>query len=325
MNIRLSNFYSIDFLCDAYQNGPRLAYFKANFNANSHVDGIETTSYETSKNDLKRNPAPVLSSCVEYTLIKNGTAVFSVGDKKFRVEKGDFIFLHPEETSLLEASDDLSFLSVGVLSVDFTYEKSPSFACEELYPDLLFFFEAIERELKTQSGGYKKMLRSLFSCLHILLKRRAADEPRKLQEKKPAKAVLNAALPAKKFIDAHFAQELDLKFLSGICGITQQHLIKQFKLLTGHSPHQYLNRVRVLAAANILVSKTENIRDVSEKVGFQEPHSFLYTFKKLLGVTPVEFRKKYESDPIAGLTQAKFTVMKKKAEQDADEQPDQEF
>ncbi|MBQ7879182.1 MAG: helix-turn-helix transcriptional regulator [Clostridia bacterium] len=324
MNIRLSNFYSIDFLCDAYQNGPRLAYFKTSSVAPIGDGGIEATSYEAAKNAVKRDPAPTLQGCVEYTLITDGSAVFIVNGEKIAVKKGDFVFLQTEETSLAEASDDLSFLSVGVLSIDFTFDQTRAFACDDRFAEFLFYFQAIERELKTQSGGYKKMLRSLFACLHILLKRRAADEPRKPQEKKPAKSLLNAALPAKKFIDAHFAQELDLKFLSGICGITQQHLIKQFKLLTGRSPHQYLNRIRVMAAANLLLSKTENVKDVSEKVGFQESHSFLYTFKKLLGMTPVEFRKKYESDPAVGLAQAKFTVMKKDAETDADELPDQE-
>jgi AraC-like DNA-binding protein len=158
------------------------------------------------------------------------------------------------------------------------------------------------------------MLRSLFSCFHVLIKRHAAVLTEKPREKKPVKTNANAALPAKKFIDTHYAQELDLKFLSGICGVTQQHLIKQFKLLTGTSPHQYLNRARVLAAANLLLSKSTksvNVKDVSEKVGFQDPHSFLYTFKKLLGKTPIEFRKTYLKDPVTGLTYAKFATAKK--------------
>lgn len=299
MNLRLSNFYSINFLCEAYPNGPKLAYFKAEKPAktpfNAHL------------------PVP-LQGAMEYSLIASGNAVANVNGVKKPVQSGDLLFLQAGSAPFEETTDDFSFFTLGILDIDFSFDETSVFATDTIFPDCLFYCQTIEKELKIQAGGYKKMLRSLFSCLHVLIKRHAAVLPEKTREKKPVKANANAALPAKKFIDTHYAKELDLKFLSGICGVTQQHLIKQFKLLTGTSPHQYLNRARVLAAVNLLLSKSAksiNVKDVSEKVGFQDPHSFLYTFKKLLGKTPLEFRKTYLTNPVTGLTYAKIAVSKK--------------
>ena len=152
-------------------------------------------------------------------------------------------------------------------------------------------------------------MKNLFANLCILLSRDIAGiTTQKLSS--TLKSTQNPAIIAKDFIESNFSQDINLKILSQITYLSPQHLIRQFKTLTGYSPHQYLIRVRIQVAATELLQRDNSVRQLGEYTGFNDTHTFICAFKKLIGLTPQEFRIKYEFDPAEGMKIAKFMSFK---------------
>ena len=90
---------------------------------------------------------------------------------------------------------------------------------------------------------------------------------------------------AKLFIDRHYAEKLDLEDIATEACFSKYHFLRLFKQAYGKSPHQYLTRVRVDKARELLL-KGEGIADVCEATGFQSIPSFCNLFKKATGKSP---------------------------------------
>lgn len=63
-----------------------------------------------------------------------------------------------------------------------------------------------------------------------------------------------------------------------------------FKSHTGLSPLEYLNRVRILRALELLQTTHHSIADIAEQVGIHDPNYFTRIFKKLIGYPPSYFK-----------------------------------
>lgn len=90
---------------------------------------------------------------------------------------------------------------------------------------------------------------------------------------------------AKLFIDAHYAEPIDLENIADEAYFSKFHFIKQFKSIYQQTPHQYLIGVRI-AKATQLLGEGMPVSDVCYAVGFESVSTFSGLFKKLTGNTP---------------------------------------
>jgi AraC-like DNA-binding protein len=90
---------------------------------------------------------------------------------------------------------------------------------------------------------------------------------------------------AKLFIDASFAEPIDINNIADEAFFSKFHFIRLFKKIYGKSPHQYLKVVRIEKAMELL-RVGNSVSEVCYTVGFQSLSSFSGLFKKLVGVTP---------------------------------------
>jgi len=98
---------------------------------------------------------------------------------------------------------------------------------------------------------------------------------------------------AQKHIDTHFAEpDLSLERTASAVGISPGYLSRLLKQATGLSFIDYLIRVRVTRAVELMNDPAVKIYEVAEAVGYQSQHYFSRAFKRVLGRSPVEFRKK---------------------------------
>ena len=73
-------------------------------------------------------------------------------------------------------------------------------------------------------------------------------------------------------------------------GISISYFRMIFKRHTGLSPIEYMNRVRMLQALQLLQTTQNSITDIAEQVGIHDPNYFTRIFKKLLGYPPSYFK-----------------------------------
>jgi AraC-like DNA-binding protein len=90
---------------------------------------------------------------------------------------------------------------------------------------------------------------------------------------------------AKLFIDAHYAEPIDLDNIADEAFFSKFHFIKQFKSIYHKTPHQYLISVRIEKAMELLKAGMP-VSEVCYSVGFESVSSFSGLFKRIAGITP---------------------------------------
>jgi AraC family transcriptional regulator len=99
------------------------------------------------------------------------------------------------------------------------------------------------------------------------------------------------------FIHANYARELPLTDMAEAVRVSPFHLARLFKRSLGVSPHQYLIQVRVNSARWLLSagSGERSLADVAAAVGFADQSHLTRHFKRMTGVTPRQYRPRYET------------------------------
>lgn len=101
------------------------------------------------------------------------------------------------------------------------------------------------------------------------------------------------------YLETHYRQDLDFTTLSTRLHMDQASLCRLFKRATGRTMTEYLNEIRVAAAAQLLVNTDDTLIDICFQVGFGNYSHFSRQFKRLKGCSPQSLRRQFS----AGLSQ----------------------
>lgn len=100
--------------------------------------------------------------------------------------------------------------------------------------------------------------------------------------------------PVIEFIKSNYNHSLSIDEMSQIANITPQHLCRLFKQTYNTRPFIYLNRYRINRAKEMMhESPVLSINDIASSVGFNNAGYFCTVFKRLEGITPLEFKNMY--------------------------------
>jgi transcriptional regulator GlxA family with amidase domain len=98
---------------------------------------------------------------------------------------------------------------------------------------------------------------------------------------------------AQKFIEEHFNQKIAVDELASMFSLSRRNLERRFKKATSNTVVEYIQRVKIEAAKMSLESSRENVNEVMYKVGYTDTKAFRTTFKKITGISPIQYRSKY--------------------------------
>lgn len=101
-----------------------------------------------------------------------------------------------------------------------------------------------------------------------------------------------AVADALRYIHTNYSRDLSLNDLAESVHLSPFHVARLFKQALGVSPHQYLIQVRVNSARSLLAagSGERSLAEVASAVGFADQSHLTRHFKRILGVTPKQFR-----------------------------------
>lgn len=97
----------------------------------------------------------------------------------------------------------------------------------------------------------------------------------------------------KNYIDSNYAEDIKLEQLSAMAYMNKFHLISEFKQSYRVTPIDYLILKRIEISKNLLISTNHSMEEISSIVGFNSQSYFNQVFKKKVGQTPSQFRKKH--------------------------------
>lgn len=95
------------------------------------------------------------------------------------------------------------------------------------------------------------------------------------------------------FIENNIEEKLSVDALADKCSMSRGTFIRRFKKATKNAPVEYIQRVKIEAAKRSLEASRKNIKEVMYAVGYTDVKAFRTTFKKITGITPVEYKMKF--------------------------------
>lgn len=101
-----------------------------------------------------------------------------------------------------------------------------------------------------------------------------------------------------RYLESHYARRITLQELSSRLYLSPSHFLRCFKAETGYTPHEYLNRLRLLKARQQLRYSDETVEAVGRSVGFPHTSYFIRQYKAQYGITSGAERR--ESGPAEG-------------------------
>jgi AraC family transcriptional regulator len=97
------------------------------------------------------------------------------------------------------------------------------------------------------------------------------------------------------YLAEHLEQDLTLRELAQLAGLSENHFCTAFRSSTGEPPHRYLTRLRIDRAKQMLGTPTLSVTEIGLAVGFGSSAHFATVFRKREGTTPSEYRRRYLS------------------------------
>ncbi|GAB3571458.1 helix-turn-helix transcriptional regulator [Amycolatopsis endophytica] len=116
-------------------------------------------------------------------------------------------------------------------------------------------------------------------------------------------AVVAQVRRAKDWMDAHYAEPLDVDALAAVACCSRYHFTRSFAAAYGESPKAYLTRRRIERAQDLLRSANLTVTEVCLAVGFTSLGTFSRRFAEITGESPSRYRARMRSEgppPVPG-------------------------
>lgn len=100
---------------------------------------------------------------------------------------------------------------------------------------------------------------------------------------------------AQEFIEENIAGRISVEELADKYAIGKRHFERRFKKATNNTPVEYIQRVKIEAAKKHLEVSRKNVNEVMYDVGYTDTKAFRTVFRKITGLSPLEYRNKYNN------------------------------
>ena len=267
-------------------------------------NGVPLLKMWTIDVDLKQRPYVKHSHTrFEITVVNGGSGVYTTESAVYPMEEGDvFVFSSNEIHCITETDGELSITNLHFepryLSDDFSnsyvnfcFYHSPEFSnriLSDRAETLRFHHNTIKEELLGGESNYSVAVKAHLDLMLIDLLRNhsylsVADKKNSSQD------ILNVC----NFIDKHLDEELTLKGLSDIAGLSPNYFSHIFKEMNGISLWDYITVKRVEKAVHLIRTsgRGTTMLDIALLCGFNNTVNFNKAFKKYNGITPGELKR----------------------------------
>lgn len=103
---------------------------------------------------------------------------------------------------------------------------------------------------------------------------------------------------AQEFIEQNVSEKITVDQLASLFAVGRRNLERRFKKATSNTIAEYIQRVKMEAAKKHLETSRKNINEVMYDVGYSDTKAFRTIFKKVTGLSPMEYRNKYNKESL---------------------------
>jgi transcriptional regulator GlxA family with amidase domain len=105
-------------------------------------------------------------------------------------------------------------------------------------------------------------------------------------------------LKAQDYIEKNAIDKLSVEKLAKKMAVSRRSFDRRFVKATGNTPIEYMQRVKMETAKKLLEISRKNIQEIMHATGYNDVKAFRDVFRKVTGLTPMEYRRKYNKEDI---------------------------
>jgi AraC-like DNA-binding protein/mannose-6-phosphate isomerase-like protein (cupin superfamily) len=158
----------------------------------------------------------------------------------------------------------------------------------------------IRSELPPLSPRGRLAVKTYLKMILMLLVNRYASYAGTVETFQRQQRDLDRLLPLFRFLGENCGCAIQVKEASRICGMSESHFMSFFKRVTGLSFMKYLNQYRVERSQVLLVNTDESMASISQEMGFCDQSYFGTVFRRLVGMTPAAYRRRFRTKNASG-------------------------
>lgn len=196
----------------------------------------------------------------------------------------EYLFIDVEGFLKEIYGEDLLFAKQLIEGVN----KGAIFIEERENPKMVNLFHQIIDELQGKKKFYLESIKGALLALILEIVRLNEDENvhSKVHTKKNPQ--IQAAID---YVEQKYFTPLKVEALAEVCHMSETHFRRVFGESVHMSPIEYINLVRIQKACELMKRSNDSMRNIALKVGYPTPSTFDRNFKKVIGLSPNEWRR----------------------------------
>lgn len=107
-----------------------------------------------------------------------------------------------------------------------------------------------------------------------------------------------AIIKAQDYIENNLHEKISVEDLSAKFSVGRRNFDRRFIKATGHTPVEYLQRVKIESAKRAFETSRKTINEVMYEVGYADVKAFREVFRKITGMSPIEYKGRYNKDAV---------------------------
>jgi transcriptional regulator GlxA family with amidase domain len=169
-----------------------------------------------------------------------------------------------DENGIYTNGGAYSFLNLVIYLVEKYYDRQTAIYCSKIFQ--------IEMDRQSQSA-------------FIIFKGQKSHGDEMIQQ-------------AQAYIESNLHEKISMEELSSRFAVGRRNFDRRFIKATGNTPIEYAQRVKVESAKKTFETSRKNINEVMYEVGYSDLKAFREVFRKITGMSPLEYRSKYNKEAI---------------------------
>ena len=243
-------------------------------------------------------------ACTEIFYVVGGSGKFNIEGKLLPVTTDDMVIVNPnvEHTEVSYNKRPLEYIVLGVEGLEYSAgedadERWFMTNMQNAREALLHALREMLREIENKAVGYELICQDLLEVLILRLMRHAGLQflPTKTEHRKPGRTPSKECAAVRHYIDNHFKENINLDMLSELVHVNKYYMVHSFTKEYGISPINYLISRRIEESKYLLSDTDHSLSQISHMLGFSSPSYFSQSFRRLEGMSPMEFRRSSRS------------------------------
>ena len=235
----------------------------------------------------------------ELFYVVKGSGNFLIEDKTFHVVEDDLVIVNANvvHTESSKDANPLEYIVLGIEGLSLSLYETGRAQEDSFYSfhnyrkhreEILTVFQSLISEVEKKEDAYEVICQNYLNILLLNLVRRT-KAPLRLA---PQKNTTKECTYIKNYIDIHYSEPITLDTLANETYLDKYYLVHVFKKHFDTTPIHYLIDKRIDESKHLLETTHHTVSQISNIVGFNSQSYFTQTFRKKMGCTPAEYRKR---------------------------------